>query len=53
LAFDWNAWNSSHPAAFGGSGVAGDSLHAQAWVRDPGAAGGSVASDALRFTLAP
>jgi hypothetical protein len=53
LSLDWNTWNSSHPGSFGAALAAGDRVHVQAWVRDPGAAGGSVASDALRFTLAP
>jgi hypothetical protein len=53
LSLDWNTWNSAHPGSFGAALAAGDRVHVQAWVRDPGVATGIAATDALRITLAP
>jgi len=53
LIEDWNAWRAANPFALGSPFVEGQTLHAQAWFRDPPAPRQSNLSDAIAFTLCP
>jgi len=53
LAFDWSAFVAATPAALGAPFVAGDTVQAQAWYRDPPSPKSTLFSDALEFVLCP
>lgn len=53
LSLDWNASRAANPLALGGPFVAGDSVWAQAWWRDPASAKKTCLSDGLAVTLCP
>jgi hypothetical protein len=52
-SIDWNSWRAAYPTAFGSTLRAGDVVFAQAWLRDPAAAGSTVFTNALRIALGP
>lgn len=51
LSLDWNQWRSANPGAIGSPFGMGDSVYAQGWYRDPGAAKNTNLSGGLQFTL--
>ncbi len=51
LSLDFNAWRAAHPTALGYPFAQGQTLRAQGWYRDPGAATQTNLSDALAFDL--
>jgi hypothetical protein len=53
LSIDWNAFRAANPSALGNPFVAGQSINAQAWFRDPPSSKTTSLSDALRFVTCP
>ena len=53
LAFDWNQFVATHPAALGVPFSGGETVWAQAWFRDPPAPKTTNLSDGLSFTVCP
>lgn len=53
LQRDWNDWRATHPSAPGQPFVAGETVWAQAWCRDPLSPSGSVTTNGVVFVLAP
>lgn len=53
FALDFNAWLSTHPLALGQPLSVGQSVHIQAWYRDPGSPKTTSLSDALQLRLCP
>ena len=53
FALDFNAWLAAHPSALGQPLSSGQSVHMQAWYRDPGSPKTTSLSDALHFRLCP
>jgi formylglycine-generating enzyme required for sulfatase activity len=50
---DFNAWRAANPGGLGAPYVAGQSIYAQGWFRDPGAPKQTNLSNGLRFVLGP
>ena len=50
---DWNAYSATHPGALGQPYVAGDTVWAQAWYRDPAASKSSGLSNGIEFYVQP
>jgi len=53
LRVDFNAWRTANPTALGAPFTAGQTLYAQGWFRDAGAAKQTNLSNGLRFVLGP
>ena len=53
FALDFNAWLAAHPSAMGQPLSTGQSVHIQAWYRDPGSPKTTSLSNALHFRLCP
>jgi hypothetical protein len=53
FSLDWNAFRATHASALGQPFVAGDSVWAQAWFRDPPSPKTTQLSDALAFSVCP
>jgi hypothetical protein len=53
LSVDWNAFLATHPGALGQPFVGGETVHAQAWFRDPPAPKTTSLSDGLEFVVCP
>jgi len=53
LSTDWSAYVSSNPGALGAPFTAGQIINAQAWFRDPPAAGTTNLTDGIEFTVQP
>lgn len=51
LALEFNAWRAMNPTALGSPFLAGQTIRAQGWYRDPAAPGQTNLSDALVFNL--
>jgi hypothetical protein len=52
LALDWNAWTDAS-GSLGEPFTGGETVWAQAWIRDPASPTGASMSDALWFDVAP
>jgi hypothetical protein len=53
LIVDWNAYRAAHPGALGSPFVAGETLCAQGWFRDPPSPKTTLLTNALKFFLQP
>jgi hypothetical protein len=53
LKLNWNAFNSTHPGAFGAPLAVGQHVFAQGWFRDPPSPKGTMLSNGIEFILGP